>query len=198
VNPTALIRSSVAILIATLLLGGCSSDGEDPEVEPLDVNALAQNTTAFQSDILADGEVAPDEYERAVLAAHTCVKDQGFSPEAPTWTRGELMFSVEMTAESDEALTEMNNRYDAAYEACMSENVNDVGRVWTNQLLLSNEERDAMRPDVINCLQAADLDVTDDASDSDIFDTLTLDTADAWEDCTKRYPEFFMVPSTGE
>jgi hypothetical protein len=190
-------RSSAVALAAALLLGGCSS-AEEQEIAPLDVDALARNTSAFQSELLQDGVVDADEYERAVFAAHSCVTDEGFSPDSPAWSRGQLVFSVEMQAKTDAELTEMNRRYDTAYEDCMSEYATDVASVWTNQMLLSDEERDAVRPDVTDCLQAAGLDVDDNAPDAEIYAAMTLDTIDDWQTCAERYPEFFLVPPSGE
>jgi hypothetical protein len=188
-------RSSAAGLLAALLLGGCSSGQAG---EPLDVDALAQNTTDFQSSILQDGTVDADEYERAVLAAHACVVEKGFEPDAPDWYRGELTFSVEMMAKDEAALAELNGRYDVAYEDCMAEYAYDVADVWVNQLLLTSDERDSERPDVINCLRAAGLEVSDDASDADIYAAMTLDTIETWQGCNEQYPKFFLVPPSDE
>ncbi len=147
--------------------------------------------------MLSDGKVDADEYERAVYAARDCVVKQGFAPETPKWQRGELLFGVSMTAPTDADLVALNAKYDAALHECMAEYAGDVAKVWVNQMLLTKDARDAMRPDVIACLVAAGIHLDKDAKDDAIFAALTPDTSYKWTGCADQFPAYFTTAPSG-
>lgn len=82
--PTApcLLTGFIVLLLA---LTACGSDGGGsgtPELPPY-VVAVWEDASEFQQEILADGTVTPEEYERAVFAALQCLDDAGILHSQP-------------------------------------------------------------------------------------------------------------------
>ncbi|MDR2566572.1 MAG: hypothetical protein LBC97_11080 [Bifidobacteriaceae bacterium] len=186
------VNGLVLAAVLAVAAGACSNGGAEP-VQGLDFEALRGETTDFQREILADGKVGPDEYERAVFAQWECVKGAGFSPDQPEWSKGQFGFGNEMTAADDAQMDELLAKYDAEYERCDHEFASEVGLVWVAQLAMSPAERDRARADVIACLQSAGIEVPAKADDDQIFAAMTSETVDQWGDCVDQFPGYFTV-----
>lgn len=182
----------VASAIVLGLLSGCTSNIA-PE---LDVDALASETSDFQSEILEDQVVTAAEYEKALLAHRQCVSDAGAKvSEIYETVNHQLTFDWEVEAATDEEL----ERILAEADLCLPEYFDDVGLVWSEQNVLSPEEKQAIQPKVIECLQQAGLTVPDTATFLEIVEAVSEaqedDPDSLVRECVTRYPEYFMVSS---
>jgi hypothetical protein len=182
----------VAAITLVAATAACSQGNGDP-VDELDFDQLRADTTDFQREILSDGEVGTDEYERAVLARWECVKESGFSPDQPEWSHGEFGFGNEMVADTDEQMDALLAKYDAEHERCDQEFTSEITLVWVAQMTMSPAERDATRSDVISCLRSVGIEVPDKADDDQIYAAMTPETLDQWKDCSEQFPGFFTV-----
>jgi hypothetical protein len=178
----------VGAIAATALLASCTQVDEATQI---DFDALLQGTSAYQREILQDRVVDADEYEKAVLATWDCLQAEGFEPDEPRWTHGQLIFDTALEAPDEAALEEMNERLDLAYTTCEAEYVDSVAQAWAFQLVLSPDEREKVRPNVIECLGRAGISVPSDASDEELFEKLVPDNTDQWSDCAEEYPGYF-------
>lgn len=171
---------------------GCSSDME--AASPLDIQALAEQTTPFQQEILKDNAVSYPEYEKALLAQRSCVETAGATVGDLVDTgNNEKTFSYEVVANTKEDADRIN----LAADKCLEEYLVEVGKVWAYQQLLSPEEHDKQRPDVIQCLKDDGIPVEDNASYDQILEAVsTPENVDKAERCIQKYPGYFYVAPT--
>ncbi|MEX8033196.1 hypothetical protein AB6V29_09220 [Microbacterium sp. 20-116] len=179
--------------LAAFGLTSCATAAE----QSLDVGALAESASAFQAEILQDGVVDPAEYERAVLAKRQCVTDTGatVSDVYPVAAR-QLTFDWEVEAETEEEVVAINN--EAA--ACDEEFLSAVGVVWAEQNLLSTEDREKLRPEVISCLQENGGQISPGATYDEIVkyvsENIDADGREITSSCLSEFPEYFMISVT--
>ncbi|MFF2276805.1 hypothetical protein [Agromyces sp. NPDC058126] len=185
---------ALSLAAATIaLLSACSSQSEPAA---LNLEGLLDQTSEFQREIIEDGEVSSTEYERAVMAQRDCVIAAGAKPsEVRTVGNNELTFDYDVTAATEDDVEQIN----AKAEACLPEFLSEVGQLWAYQELLSPEEREDQRGDVIDCLTTAGVELPEDATSTEIFDTLSqLEDLEEAMVCVDEYPGFFSVPATSE
>ncbi|MDR0504976.1 MAG: hypothetical protein LBG70_04110 [Bifidobacteriaceae bacterium] len=195
------MKRIVTVILATILMVAmcaCSLTRKDNQLNQLDLAALQARTSDFQKEIIADGHVTQDEYEKAIFAQWQCVKEAGFSPAQPEWVQDIFGFSNEMTADTDAQLAELSAKYDEAYDRCYKEYALEVSRVWVAQSLLSPAEREAVKPEVIACLRNVGISVSENAEEDQIYAAMTRETRQQWMTCYEQYTGFFTtLPADG-
>lgn len=188
-------NTTVTLILAALVMSltGCSPSAPSAQTDPLDIGAILDDTTPFQRDILDDGVVTAAEFERALLARRECVSEAGATPgEIYEGRNGELTFDYDITADNDEELQSIQSQADA----CLADYFSDVGSVWAYQRLLSPEEREAMRPRALACLDEAGLTgLAEDATASDMAVAVQDDgeISAAERDCLVEYGSLFAT-----
>jgi len=121
-------------------------------------------TSAFQRDILADGTVTFDEYERAVLETISCTRAAGVDVGDLQLDDSGIFYDYRIyprNMSDDEAL--------AIHDECYSKNLSVVNLVWAEQNELSGTQREAELARVKSCLRDAGVDVDDDANAEDLM-----------------------------
>lgn len=178
-----------------MLLSSCAAAEEAPK---LNVDEIAASTTQFQAEILADGEVSAAEYEKALLAQRQCVIDAGATPgELVDAGNNERTFDYQVSAPSDGE----REIIEAKAEECLGEFFDDIAQVWAYQQLLTADEREELRPKVVECLNKAGLAVPSDADLKKIAEVLGSDESklEMAAPCFEKYPGYFFVaPDEGD
>ncbi|MGN8553446.1 UNVERIFIED_CONTAM: hypothetical protein OHV15_12770 [Microbacterium sp. SLM126] len=181
------------LAILAVLLAGCAAQGTDSAHDTLDLDALLEETTDFQREIVEDGVVTAAEFERALLARRECVADVGATPgDIYTGSNGELTFDYDITAESDDEALAIQRDADA----CLQDYFADVGTVWAYQRLLSPAEREEMRPRALACLDAAGLtELPEEATLAEMAAAIRDDgeISPAERDCLVEYGSLFTT-----
>lgn len=186
-------RHSIVAAFSIGLLGltavGCSS--KEPTKSALDIQALANQTTAFQRDILKDGTVTYSEYEKAILAQRDCVQAAGAKAGNLTKTgNNELTFSYEVIASSKDEVDRINQ----ASEKCLTEYFSEVAKVWAYQQLLSPQDRDKERPEVIQCLRSDGIALDNNANFEEIVSTVHKpENTEKSQRCIQKHAGYFSV-----
>lgn len=153
----------VVAMVGLVTIAGCQADpGVDMgELEggPEDASRLAEqfrdNTSSYQAEVLADGEVSQAEKDQAVAATLSCIRDEGFEVEYDTdgSRSGSGSFSARSDANEAERLAEVQ-------DSCLAKYYNEIEIVWsTSQIPTDPEQR---REDMANfrtCLEDAGLNV---------------------------------------
>ncbi|MGN8027796.1 hypothetical protein [Microbacterium sp. 22242] len=178
------------VLAVVVGIAGCASD--EAQQKTLNIASIAKNTTAFQAEILQDGKVTPAEYESAVLAYRTCVQDAGAEPgEISEFGNNELGFTYTITAAGET----QRKAIEAETEQCLKDNLEDIGKVWSYQNLLSPKELDRQRPEVAACLRSVGIDINDSFSIDDLRKYVSEheEATDDIKPCVEKYPGFFSI-----
>ena len=197
-------RSALA-LVTVLVLAGCGSSGTAPEAPP-DFSDVPESQRAA----LLDGVVTYEEYRESMVHDRDCVVASGIFTtvfdvvEADDGTLGfEAEWDSDAAGESDGMNPEV---FAEIREECEAEHSQFVARAWFEQSTLSVEERDAMRPLLMGCLNDAGLPLTPDARDSEFSSVISqyfedqangavaADTVEAVDGCLSDYARYFMVP----
>ena len=182
--------NSGTIVVAALLLGALSGCGGENNASVEDqIKELAASAPESQQQILADGRVLPSEYERAVIAERDCVEQAGFVVHDLVWSEGQLGFDAEWMGEIEAEQDAANIR---ALDACKDDYSRIVARAAILQDTPTASEREALRPELVQCLRAAGIQLEEEADDQDIFTALTdaVDNASASECVTEHYQDF--------
>jgi len=187
-------RSSLALFVGVLFLTSCSSAESPTETAPLDVQKIAADASEYQAQLLEDGVVSPEEYEQATLAHRQCVAESGAKPgEIYTILDNQLTFDWEVEAPDTAAVEKIS----AVADACFTEFKDAVGAVWAEQNLLSPAEREALKPQVIECLNADGFEIADDASYDEIVGAVSGRTSDkVGSACVEQFGSYFSVSSS--
>ncbi|MDR0504981.1 MAG: hypothetical protein LBG70_04140 [Bifidobacteriaceae bacterium] len=191
-------RAVAALAVAAALTLTVSGWSNRPK--SVNIDSIKATTSAFQAAILADGVVTNAEYESAVMANWQCVKDAGFEPDEPQWNGNNFEFGITVISQNEEAAEVNSTKQLAVWERCNTEYTNDVGDVWASQAVLSDSERDKMRPDVVACLRNHGLELPEDSDYAEIGAALaTLDQSGqtAAMECMQQYEEFFRTLPEG-
>lgn len=192
-RPVGAARVLGLITAGLLVLTACGNSSSDEST--FSVDALAQNTSDYQKKILQDGTVSAAEYEQAIMASWQCVKDTGAvaDPVTPHGNR-ELGFGYLIEAATDEQMAQMEQ----AAEECHTTYASDVSAVWANQNVLSAEDRDKKRPEVVECLRSHDVEVADDATSEQLATELwRLQPDHPALICATDHADFFAIPLDG-
>jgi hypothetical protein len=187
------IAGLAAVPMLAAILVGCAAQGADGAHDKLNLDALLEETTDFQREIVEDGVVTAAEFERALLARRECVADAGATPgDIYAGSNGELTFDYDITAESEEEARIVQRDADA----CLQDYFADVGTVWAYQRLLSPAEREAMRPRAVACLDAAGLtELPEEATLAEMAAAIQADgeISQAERDCLVEYGSLFAT-----
>lgn len=140
-----------------LLCSSCSSGDEMSSAEvPLPVGL-----SDFQRDLLGDGEVTFDEYERAVLAAMQCLRDAGIRTAGPELVDGRFYFFD--FAEGDDPA-----RTDQVLAGCEEEYLSEVEPAWgeASRTPEDEERNDRFYGGVADCLRRNGVAIEDSSTES--------------------------------
>jgi hypothetical protein len=122
-----------------------------------------QPASAFQDNLLSDGELTESEYAAAFDAFESCVRAAGatFVPDPPQRDRwGTYISSVRVPpAPGVEHGQLERNPAVTAVKACQSEHFDRVQEWWTATHGPSREEVDAVIADMVACIEAKGFDV---------------------------------------
>lgn len=189
------MRKVLALLVVaavTLGLAACAPP-ELPVQEELDLGLLLSRTTDYQKAILEDGTVTSGEYERALLAQRDCVVEAGAEPgEIYEIGNNELSFDYEINAPDDATRIQI----ESLTEKCIPQYFSEVAALWAYQQLLTPEERERERPEVLACLEKAGLvAISSDAQASEIVAAIKSDDqiSDLEQACIDDHVAFFST-----
>lgn len=188
-------RMLIGSIVTAILLAGCGN--AQPTAAEIDVAALAADSSAYQSEILADGVVTYAEHERSTLAMVQCLRDAGLDVEGPAPRSdgtGILAYSYAVLGTADDEPDDLQARGDEAYAACAAEYENAVARVYEHQNRLTVEERSQLRAPLLECLVDAGLSLTTESDDAELADAVASDTRGLASPCLQRYGAYFHVP----
>lgn len=118
--------------VAVCILGGCGGSEDAPEAA------------------LEDGVVTDAEYQAAIDAQVSCLKQRGFDA-APYRVNGELLWTVSVSSDGSE---EADNAASAAQDECYAEHVVAVERQYFHSHVPTGAERDALFVDFAACLES--------------------------------------------
>lgn len=94
------------------------------------LNALLQEASTYEREILGDGVVTAAEYEQALLDWRDCVRAAGAEPsEIYAIGDNQLTFDYDITAATNEARIEL----EAEAETCLPEYFDEVASWWVEQ-----------------------------------------------------------------
>jgi hypothetical protein len=151
------LRILLAAALVTLAACG-EAEQATTEIPPLDVAAVAANTSPSQREPLADGVITFAGYEKATLATVQCLRDAGMSVEGPHPRNGTdsryLDFTFGMVSDTGESLSPQNDKAVSTADRCETTHRSDIARVWEFQLLLSPEARKEQKGLLIGLRQA--------------------------------------------
>ncbi|WP_454293498.1 hypothetical protein [Salana multivorans] len=195
---TRVLRVSLAA-VALVATAACGAD-DDPDGAN-DLDWYLENAPANQRVLLEDGELTYAEYEQAVISARDCVIEAGYEPGPIELTQGLLGYEIEVdyTGESDPEAADQ--RFLEITDSCWNDNTGLVSMFWAQTLVLDRDEKEAMRPEVIACLNDAGLDLPDNASDDQIAEALIQDAEDnaqvvgpsPVDECLDEFYQFFLM-----
>jgi hypothetical protein len=182
---------SLACLAVTVTACSPPISAEEPS---LNLGVLLENSTEFERSIIRDGVVTMAEYERALIAQRDCVSLAGATPgEIYEKGNNELTFDYDIVGPSRDA----TERIERNAEACLTEYFDDVGRVWSFQELLTEDERAEMRPAVADCLIEAGVPgLKHDSGLEEILAAMNRGgepLSDEQYDCVARYRGYFST-----
>lgn len=182
------IRAVLGLVALTVLVAGCGQASASPASQ-VDAAAVAEalaTSAPYQADVLADGVVSYPEYESAQFAVVTCMRDAGITVQDPhampdddrklTWSY-EVIGGPGVELDSPEFAALQANA-DEAYTRCSADYFDAIGLVYESQLLLDPTERDAIRPALVECLNADGAGLAADAADTAIFEATSRLTTD--------------------
>ncbi|SDS88171.1 hypothetical protein SAMN04489743_1106 [Pseudarthrobacter equi] len=187
--------NTATFLTLIITVAACSQQASSTPA--FDVQKAAANTSAFQKELLADGALTREEYERAVLAERDCIQRAGAKP-GPLVTNGDnsLSFEVEITAPDEIQGQAISKKA----EACYGEYASEVYPVWAFQNLPTEDDKRELKPDLLQCLEDAGVAVNNSETVDDVIDAVsTYSQSEAsrqnaeFDECMKRYKRFFDV-----
>lgn len=152
------MRAGMVVFLTLPFLAACGDDeGEhpqsgDPEREAI-VQAIRDKAPEQQQSALADGVVAADEYEAAVLAVVSCMDQAGYASTIER--RGELISIQGPALPSVDAVREWN----AAHDTCATTWLRSVQEVWQLQHAPTQRELEARRAAMLDCVRDHEVDV---------------------------------------
>jgi len=167
-RPALLGRSAFRMALAfAVVLASCSSgDAEISAREP-----LPEGLSAFQREMLEDGEVTFDEYERAVLAAMQCLRDAGIRTAGPDLVDGRF-YTFDFAEGDDPART------DDVLAGCEEEYLSEVEWAWSeaSRTPQDDERHEQFYGGVADCLRRNGVDI-EDSSPASLSAVLDADRA---------------------
>lgn len=183
---------TMPVVVLALALSACAAD-PNGSTRKLDVSALAEETSAFQAAILADGVVDPSEYERAILAHRQCVQEAGAKVGDLYLIRGnQTTFDWEVEAPTQSEVDAINSNADA----CLGEYRDTVALVWAEQAVLTPREKERIQPKVVESLQQANVRIDKDATFDEVIAAIrALEDHSVISQCVEKFPEYFSVSS---
>jgi hypothetical protein len=155
------ILVALTLAIATLLAVACGGQKQDRPL-PEGLGDALKATSAFQRNLLQDGELTYSEYESSVLATVQCLKDRGVTISVePRLVPGKRLEFAYETSEANDASAS------SAYDDCYREYENLVDIVWYRQNAPSQQQLDAARAALADCLRKAGVDLPEHPTSTD-------------------------------
>ncbi len=149
------LRSLLALVSSiTILAVGCGGGQVADDELPAELRALVAQADGLQAEILSDGVVTVDEFERSFLASIQCMEDQGLSVEY-TFDAEAVAWSMEAIAPTEDALDEL----DKIQQECMAEYQDTVQAVFSFQNRPSAEQLETEARKLASCLREYGYDV---------------------------------------
>ncbi len=180
----------VLLLLApfVVLAAACGGRQSDQAVGTLDQAALDEflsGANAENSYVFDDGKVTFEEYEASVLRAVSCVTDLGIEVEGPVPGPRRTLNIKYAVPDSEPGL------FDNA-EACTGAEL-AVWDAWSWENRPSEQEIQDAREALVNCLQEADVQVSDNPT-GDELQRLTVIGGSPWRACVKAVQEEYELP----
>jgi len=197
------IRVATMGVVALLALAACTStepSGKSrPNAESLQQEILSLHGRAsssgldFQADLLADGVIDYQEYEKAVLATISCLRDQGFDVIGPVpASGGELDYSY-----GGASTLEESERQGAVGVDCEETYLNYVAAAYASVIAPSAEERQERLVSYAQCLRDAGVDLPDIVTEAE-FDMDMLAIEHSAVSCMKQFSDTASVSEVGD
>jgi len=155
--------------------------------------ALAE-TSDYQRAILEDGDLTFQEYERALLDTVACLQDAGVrivsGPQLQSDGRTlHFSFSGGATIAGVDAAGQQ-------YDICYAEHLDLVSLVWLFLDPKTEQELQAARRSLVDCLREAGVDVADDPSDVDFVRFYQEEPPESFHRCRRQVIDRFGLPDT--
>ncbi|MFV0633359.1 hypothetical protein [Demequina sp.] len=153
-----------------------------------------------QAEFFQDNQITFEEYRQSVLSVRSCVSETGLFSDVGEIEQdgfGQLSFYVEYQAPEDAGANE-TEAWDNAYESCNSEYGDHTASAYVVLNAPSVEEQEALRPQLVTCLQTAGVNIETDASRDDIRDAFTSlatgseSVKQSAQECGAQFPRFFL------
>lgn len=149
-------RTVVAAAVVALASGvaACSTQ------EPMQPTVVLEDLSAFEREILDDGEVTFAELERARFATVTCLEDLGFEARfVPLDGRVSALEADSGLPGPGETESELEERFDSGIDQCTGEYLDDVEATWIAATAPSGIELAAALSDLQACVAPYDVSV---------------------------------------
>lgn len=154
---------------------------------------LAEGASDYQKTILADGQVTPAEYERAVRDAARCAEGEGLVVDGPT-THPDgttLMLTLSTSEGDDEAEAER------LFDECWAEHTEAVAQVWQEHNIPSAQDRAEQLAALRACLQDAGVPTLPEAATAAMYAEAASEHVNETQDatameCYLRYENIFV------
>lgn len=180
---------SVLVAVLALLIGGCSAatDEKRGDWDPV-VAGMVATASGFQAALLADGELTPAEYERAVLAQVGCMEDAGYVAIGPVPSRGhQIVYNFGAGKSDPDALG-------TTYDDCYARYLDVVEPVWAYLHQPTEQEKQAEIHVLSSCLSDAGADVPGSPTYSELLD-LVPEVGEAGIRCVMESYDVYSAPN---
>ncbi len=170
------------------------------------LNISVDAIPAEQREYFADDTITFAEYRDAVERDAQCLSDSGYYDVSAVTIGSDGTAGFDATYDAHGGPGVDETLLDTIYSDCAHRFVQVTGMVWSLLNVPSIEEKSALRPALIACLNSAGLSVAQDASAGDVIDALN-DAAvapnqvpppgvdeKAIASCVDEYSRFFVVP----
>lgn len=189
-TPTSTVAGeSLAARMAAIVAGRGSGDTL-PDPLPPAVDAA-----------MADGEIDFDELLAAARGTVACLRERGIEATDPVPSPGgrfvDYSWSVITPPGADREARRVQAQAD--HDRCFATHEVLIAEAWVRQTTLSEEERQTRIADIVACLEREGVDLPDDASEPEVFGSVTPDSATpARLACLSLHSEELTVPDDGQ
>lgn len=168
------IHMAVSLLACVFAACGGSDESSragsaDQRISDRELQVMLQSANDFTREIIEDGVVTPEEYERAVFRTMQCMDDAGVEHTEPVFKE----FRFESRWEYS-IVGGIGSAADNAYIECYDEFEASVKNVWNEQQRISEEESQMVAEEHLECVREAGIDVASTAELSAIIKTGNL------------------------
>ena len=183
-----------SLLLALITVLGAACGGATTSTgETVTLEEALRSSTAFQREVLSDGKLDYAEYESAVLATMSCLRNAGVEiVDGPTRAPGERLNFVFKGGPTREDADRVND----VYQRCYREYQDIVDIVWAQQHQPTEVELNEARQALARCLREAGVAVPDPAASEDLG-AIARGGNPHFGPCSARISEQYDIPDFG-